>query len=145
MRKMKKFVSLALAGVMLLGTLAACGGNSDTPGTPDGEPNTNTEQTEFNVISGISALSSGYKDNPVLNQMMDNVGIKINWETMSDSLGEQVNLRLQGGKDSLPDAVQAVGWSNYDLNRYGGTSFIDLTPYVTDPEVMPNLSAILEK
>ncbi|MDE6591366.1 MAG: extracellular solute-binding protein, partial [Oscillospiraceae bacterium] len=141
---MKKFASLALAGTLLLGTLAGCGGgNSDTPG--GGEANTNTEQTEFNVISGISALSSGYNDNPVLNQMMENAGVKINWEVMADSLGEQVNLRLQGGESSLPDAVQAVGWSNYDLNRYGGTTFIDLTPYVTDPEVMPNLSAILEK
>ena len=143
MRKMKKFVSLALAGTLLLGTLAACGGGGDAGN--NGEPNTDTSQTEFNVISGISALSSGYDDNPVLNAMMENAGIKINWEVMSDSLGEQVNLRLQGGKDSLPDAVQAVGWGNYDLNRYGGGTFIDLTPYVTDPEVMPNLSAILEK
>ena len=143
MRKMKKLVSLALAGSLLLGTLAACGGDN-TPGN-NGEPNTDTSQTEFNVISGISALSSGYDDNPVLNAMMENAGIKINWEVMSDSLGEQVNLRLQGGKDSLPDAVQAVGWGNFDLNRYGGGTFIDLTPYVTDPEVMPNLSAILEK
>ena len=144
MRKMKKFASLALAGTLLLGTLAGCGGGGgENPG--GGEANTNTEQTEFNVISGISALSSGYNDNPVLNQMMENAGVKINWEVMADSLGEQVNLRLQGGESSLPDAVQAVGWSNYDLNRYGGTTFIDLTPYVTDPEVMPNLSAILEK
>ena len=145
MRNMKKIVSLALAGVMTLGLLAGCGGdNANNPGG-SGEANNNTEQTEFKVISGISALSSGYDDNPVLNQMMENAGIKIQWEVMSDSLGEQVNLRLQGGADSLPDAVQAVGWSNYDLNRYGGGTFIDLTPYVTDPEVMPNLAAILEK
>ena len=142
MRKMKKIASLALAGAMTLGLLAGCGNTGSTPG---GEENTDTTQTEFHVVSGISALSSGYDDNPVLNQMMENAGIKINWETMSDSLGEQVNLRLQGGTDSLPDAVQAVGWSNYDLNRYGGGTFIDLAPYVTDPEVMPNLSAILEK
>ena len=28
--------------------------------------------------------------------------VGLDWEVMSDSLGEQVNLRLQGGKDSLP-------------------------------------------
>lgn len=144
MRNMKKIASLALSGVLTLGLLAGCGGN-DQGGGSGGETNNNTEQTEFKVISGISALSSGYDDNPVLNQMMDNAGIKIQWEVMSDSLSEQVNLRLQGGADSLPDAVQAVGWSNYDLNRYGGGTFIDLTPYVTDPNVMPNLAAILEK
>mgnify|MGYP001060993952 CR=1 FL=1 len=145
---MKKVLSLALAAVMLLAVLAvlaACGG-SDGPAASSGEPNTSTDQTEFHVISGISALSSGYDDNPVLNAMMENAGIKITWETMSDSLGEQVNIRLQAGGDNLPDAVQAVGWSNYDLGRYGrGGTFIDLTPYVTDPEIMPNLSAILEK
>ena len=142
---MKKVLSLVLASVMLLAALTACG-ESSGPAANSGEPNTSTEQTEFNVISGISALSSGYDDNPVLNAMMENAGIKITWETMSDSLGEQVNIRLQAGGDNLPDAVQAVGWSNYDLGRYGrGGTFIDLTPYVTDPEIMPNLSAILEK
>ncbi len=115
---MKKVLSLALAAVMLLAVLAACGGN-DGPAASSGEPNTSTDQTEFHVISGISALSSGYDDNPVLNAMMENAGIKITWETMSDSLGEQVNIRLQAGGDNLPDAVQAVGWSNYDLGRYG--------------------------
>ena len=140
---MKKLLSLALAAVMLLALLTACGGGNNGPAN-SGEPNTNTDQTEFNIISGISALSGGYDDNPVLNAMMENVGIKINWETMSDSLGEQVNIRLTGGE--LPDAVQAVGWSNYDLGRYGrGGTFIDLTPYVNDASIMPNLSAILEK
>ena len=143
MRKsLKKVLSLGLAAGSLAGLLAGCGGGGGNVNS--GEPITNTEQTEFNVISGISALSSGYDDNPVLNQMMENAGIKINWETMSDSLGEQVNIRLTGGE--LPDAVQAVGWSNYDLGRYGrGGTFIDLTPYVTDASIMPNLSAILEK
>ena len=142
---MKKFLSFLLASVMVLALLTACGGDSGNNSTEPGAANTNTDQTEFNVISGISALSGGYDDNPVLNAMMENAGIKINWETMADSLGEQVNIRLQAGSD-LPDAVQAVGWSNYDLGRYGrGGTFIDLTPYVTDPEIMPNLAAILEK
>ena len=138
---MKKFVSFLLAAVMLLTLLTACGDKSAA--TP-GEANTDVSQTEFHVVSGISALSSGYDDNPVLNQMMENAGVKIDWETMSDSLGEQVGIRITGG--DLPDAFQAVGFSNYDLARYGrGGTFIDLTPYVTDPEIMPNLSAILEK
>ena len=140
---MKKFLSFLLASVMVLALLTACGGGNTNSSTEPGVANTDTSQTEFHVISGISALSGGYDDNPVLNAMMDNAGIKINWETMSDSLGEQVNIRLSGG--DFPDAVQAVGWSNYDLGRYGrGGTFIDLTPYITDPEIMPNLSAILE-
>ncbi len=141
-KHLKQLVCAALAALMLVGLLTGCGSKGGAANS--GEPNMSTDQTSFNVISGISALSSGYDDNPVLNEMMQNAGISIAWETMSDSLGEQVNLRLQGG--DLPDAVQAVGWSNYDLGRYGrGGTFIDLTPYVTDHEIMPNLSAILEK
>ncbi|MDE7170731.1 MAG: extracellular solute-binding protein [Oscillospiraceae bacterium] len=113
-------------------------------GSPNnGEVNMNTDQTEFHVVSGISALSSGYEDNPCLNAMMEEAGVKINWEVMSDSLGEQVNIRITGG--DLPDAFQAVGFSNYDLARYGrGGTFLDLTPYIT-PEIMPNLYKILEE
>lgn len=140
---MKKFLSFLLAAAMLLALLTACGGGNNAPAS-SGEPNMDTTQTEFDVLSGISALSGGYDNNPVLNQMQENAGVKINWETMSDSLGEQVGIRITGG--DLPDALQAVGFSNYDLGRYGrGGTFIDLTPYVTDPEIMPNLSAILEK
>ena len=140
---MKKFLSFLLAAAMLLALLTACGGGNNAPAS-SGEPNMDTTQTEFDVLSGISALSGGYDNNPVLNQMQENAGLKINWETMSDSLGEQVGIRITGG--DLPDALQAVGFSNYDLGRYGrGGTFIDLTPYVTDPEIMPNLSAILEK
>ena len=62
---------------------------------------------------------------------------------MSDSLSEQVNIRIAG--NDLPDAFNAVGFSNYDLTNYGqdGT-FIDLTPYINE-EYMPNLSKILDE
>ncbi len=77
------------------------------------------------------------------NQLQENVGIKINWETMSDSLTEQVNIRITGGQ--YPDAFMGVGFSNYDLARYGDDgTFLDLTPYLTE-DIMPNLCAILEE
>ena len=133
---MKKALSLLLAVLMLVSVLAACGGNGD-------ETQPQADQTEFDVISGISALSGGYDSNALLNEMMTNAGIKINWETMSDSLAEQVSIRIAG--EELPDAFQGVGFSNYDLARYGAQgTFIDLTPYI-NAETMPNLTAILEK
>ena len=108
----------------------------------DGTVNQNTEQTDFYIMGGQSALSAGYDDLEVLNALQENVGIHINWETLSDSLSEQVNIRITGGQ--LPDAFQGVGFSNYDLARYGDDgTFLDLTPYLT-PDIMPNLCAILE-
>lgn len=138
----KRIGAFALsAGVAV--SLAGCGGGGNTNQVEPGVANTNTDQTEFNIISRISALSSGYDDNPVLNEMAENAGISITWETMSDSLSEQVNIRIAG--NDLPDAFNAVGFSNYDLTNYGqdGT-FIDLTPYITE-EYMPNLTKILDE
>ena len=139
---MKKIVSGALCAALLAGTLSGCG-LGRVGSVNNGEVNMNTDQTEFHVVGDISALSSGYDDNPVLNEMAEAAGIKIDWEVMSDSLGEQVNIRITGG--DLPDAFQGVGFSNYDLARYGrGGTFLDLTPYIT-PEIMPNLYKILEE
>lgn len=140
---LKRFgAGLALAGIA--GSLAACGGGANTaPQTEPGVANTNTEQTSFDIVSGISALSSGYADNTVLNELAQNAGVDIKWDCMSDSLAEQVSVRIAGGQ--LPDAFMAVGFNNYDITTYGedGT-FIDLTPYLTE-EYMPNLTKILEE
>ena len=142
----KKSLALLLAVLMVLG-MSACGGKeagtqpADTSAaSPKAEQ---SSQTEFDVLGGMSALSVGYDDNEVLNKLMDNVGIHINWETMSDSLAEQVNIRIAG--NDLPDAFQGVGFSNYELFNYGSDgTFIDLTPYINE-NVMPNLTKILEE
>lgn len=134
-----KATAMLLAMGMTATALAACTGG----GSGSDEPNFDTDQTEFSIIGGQSALSPGYDDNEVLKKLLDNAGIKVNWNTMSDSLGEQVNIRISGG--DLPDAFMGVGFSNYDLMTYGDDgTFIDLTPYITE-EYMPNLTKILDE
>ena len=124
----KRVMAVAMAAGMTV-SLAACGGSS-AAGTASGEAastaaNTDTSQTDFDVMSGISALSGGYDDNTVLKSMEDTAGIKIKWETQSDSIGEQVNVRIAGG--DLPDAFQGVGFTNYELTNYGDDgTFINL-------------------
>ncbi len=100
-------------------------------------------QNEFLIVGGMSTLSSGNDSNPVLVELAENTGVDIEWDLMSDSLGEKVGVLIGGNQ--LPDAFIAVGFSQNDINEYGedGT-FIDLTEYIT-PEIMPNLYAILEK
>lgn len=130
---MKKLVIMALTctTIMSLSTAAYA------------EANTDTSQTDFTIMSGISALNKGYDDNQILNELAEEAGISIKWNAQSDSLSEQVNIAIAGG--TLPDAFQGVGFSNYELTNYGedGT-FIDLTPYLTE-EYMPNLVKILEE
>ena len=68
-------------------SMAACGNKAENYYEP-GVTNTDTSQTDFTIMGGISALSPGYEDNEVLNQMQEDAGIKINWNVMSDSLAE---------------------------------------------------------
>ncbi len=131
------------AAVAAASALTGCGSKSNAPVANENGVVESTEQTQFTIIGGQSALSPGYADNQVLNAMQENAGISIEWNTMSDSLAEQVNIRIAGG--DLPDAFMGVGFSNYDLTNYGADgTFINLDPYIT-PDIMPNLSAILEQ
>ena len=130
MKLFSKILCLALC-LCMVASLAACGNSGNKPAADE-------NQTDFYVVGGMSALSAGYDSNIVLNKMQEDAGITIEWDTMSDSLSEQVNIRIAG--EQLPDAFQGVGFNNYDLATYGADGvFIDLTPYIT-PEVMPNLA-----
>ena len=126
---------LVLCCCLMAGVLAACGNNGV-------EKRGDENQTEFLIVGGMSVLSSGNDSNPVLMKLAENVGIDIEWDLLSDSLNERVGLLIGGNQ--LPDAFIACGFNKTDMNEYGedGT-FIDLTPYIT-PEIMPNLSAILD-
>lgn len=136
----KRTVCAALA-VTIMVSITACKNKEE-----DSKKETefgNTDQKEFYILGGMSALSGGYDSNTVLNKMAENAGITIEWETMSESLPEQVNIRIAG--EQYPDAFMGVGFSNYDIYTYGSDGvFIDLTPYITE-EYMPNLSKILKE
>nr|WP_297708476.1 extracellular solute-binding protein [uncultured Butyrivibrio sp.] len=142
-KKMKRVLTVAMATCMAASMLAGCGSQGSAGQKEPAEASDDTSQTSFNVLSGMSALSGGYDENVVLKAMQEKAGVDIKWETMSDSLAEQVNIRIAG--DQLPDAFQGVGFSNYDLSTYGDDgTFIDLTPYINE-EYMPNLSKIIEE
>ena len=150
MKIRNRIMAFGLAAVMSL-SLAACGssGGGDAAEEPAESASAismeeaDTTQTDFEIMGGQSALSPGYDDNEVLNKLMEETGIKIKWNTMSDSLSEQINIHIAGGE--LPDAFMGAGFSNYELTNYGADgTFIDLTPYINE-EIMPNLTKILEE
>ena len=136
----KKLFAAAAAAALLL---TACSGGSSSGANTSDEPNMSTDQTSFKIMGGQSALSPGYKDNEVLNNLQKEAGITIEWNTMSEGLSEQVNIAING--NTMPDAFQGAGFSNYDLANYGADGmFIDLTPYITE-DIMPNLTKILNE
>lgn len=91
----KKIMSGMLAAVFVL-SLTACGSN-EYGNHEKGVANPDTSQTQFAIMGAQSALSPGYNDNVVLNQLQEEAGISIDWTTMSESLAEQVNIRIAGG------------------------------------------------
>ena len=133
---MKRILCMILALAMVF-ALAACGGGGET------EKRGDESQTNFYIVGGMSALSSGNDSNPVLVQLAENAGVEIEWDLMSDSLSEKVGVLIGGNQ--LPDAFIAVGFNQNDIVEYGSDGiFIDLTPYIT-PEIMPNLCKILDE
>ncbi len=132
---LKKTLCFGLSALLAAGCLTGCGGS--------GDKQKDSDQTEFYVMGGMSVLSQGNDSNPVLQRLAENAGVEIEWDLMSDSLGEKVGTLIGG--DQLPDAFIAVNFSMNDINEYGADgTFIDLTEYLT-PEIMPNLCAILEE
>lgn len=133
---MKRILCMILALAMVF-ALAACGGGGEA------EKRGDESQTNFYIVGGMSALSSGNDSNPVLVQLAENAGVEIEWDLMSDSLSEKVGVLIGGNQ--LPDAFIAVGFNQNDIVEYGSDGiFIDLTPYIT-PEIMPNLCKILDE
>ncbi len=130
-KKLSRFTASALVCAGFFSLLVGCKGKNVG------------NQNEFKVLSGMSALSPGYDDNEVLKAMASEAGITVKWETLSDSVAEQVNIRIAGNE--LPDAFQGIGFSNYDLANYGADgTFIDLTPYLSE-KYMPNLAKIIKE
>lgn len=135
-RCLSSLIALSMATTILTG----CGSSEKNPVMEDPF---NTTQTDFDIMGAQSALSPGYDDNKVLNDLQEKAGVSIKWETLSDSVAEQVNIRIAG--DTLPDAFIGVGFSNVDIAEYGSDgTFIDLTPYINE-KYMPNLTKILDE
>ncbi|MCI8542584.1 MAG: sugar ABC transporter substrate-binding protein, partial [Lachnospiraceae bacterium] len=82
----KRLVSCTLAAGLVL-SATACG-DKDYGHHEKGVANPDVTQTEFAIMGGQGALSPGYDNNVVLNQLQEDAGISIDWTTMSESLGE---------------------------------------------------------
>ena len=69
MRKKKKLVACVLTAGLVL-SLMACGKN-EYGNHEKGVANPDTSQTQFAIMGAQSALSPGYVDNVVLNQLQE--------------------------------------------------------------------------
>lgn len=147
----KKLLSLGLAALMAA-SLAACSGGGQTSGTNSGT-NSGTEsggaesqQTNFEIFAGVSALSPDNSEKPIVQQMNEAKGVTIDWNCVSgDTLTERKNLILNAGTSNLPDAFMAAQLTDNEILTCGTNGiFIALEDYINE-ETMPNLWAVLQE
>ena len=143
----KRLIALAAAGALSLGSiasLAGCGGGSG-----------NAETFTWWIPSGDPTYYSDYEDNPVLNYISNNVEFTkadgttghINFEFTTPANTtvaiEDFNNMIQNR--DFEDIMDPTQYSGSIADLYEHDAIIDLTPYVTDPEVMPNLARWYEE
>lgn len=142
----KKIISAALALVMLM-SLAACGGNGGDEQTDNGDLSwLNTdgslpivkEGTEKTLKIAVQMYSdSGEAESQWFYQFVENE-MNINLEVQKISGSEQISLMLADG--DLPDIIIGGGFGTADLMNAGSVEgmFADLAPYITETGT-PNL------
>lgn len=67
-KNLRKALSAALAALALVSALSGCSGGL-VSNVNDGTVNENLEQTEFDIMGGISTLSKGYDNHEVLDAL----------------------------------------------------------------------------
>ena len=109
--KMKKILSLLLAGVMVLGLLAGCGGDTTTsqdPGTGESQGSEESGAPASDVTIQVAALLSAYEESypgmwqEVCDAFTAQTGIKVEL-TVDRNIEDVIGPSMQGG--DYPDVV----------------------------------------
>ena len=109
--KMKKILSLLLAGVMVLGLLAGCGGDTTTsqdPGTGESQGSEESGAPASDVTIQVAALLSAYEESypgmwqEVCDAFTAQTGIKVDL-TVDRNIEDVIGPSMQGG--DYPDVV----------------------------------------
>ena len=109
--KMKKILSLLLAGVMVLGLLAGCGGDTTTsqdPGTGESQGSEESGAPASDVTIQVAALESAYEETypgmwqEICDAFTAQTGIKVEL-TLERNLEDVIGAAMQGGE--YPDVI----------------------------------------
>ena len=161
---MKKFVTLLLAGAMVL-SLAACGGGNDKGGGDRDNSEVDTlvseygyqwadtsapilndkgaQEISFNIYSSKNASALDYNDMKIMQDLYESTNVYVSWENVSESVyGQQKNL-IFGNANDRPDAIYHAGMSAGEIIKYAQRHV--LLPISDYLEYMPNFSKILEE
>ena len=145
----KRFVQI-IALLLVVASLAACGGkadsgnasaNSNEPYTPVSFPL--AEQVTLTALTHAPSFASGeFNDRPIVQRMEESTNVHIDWTVyVDDQFGEKKQLAMT--KKDLPDMVFDAQMSQYDLLRYSKDGTIIAVEDLID-NYMPNLKKVLD-
>ena len=145
--KRSKLIALTLSGVLALSSaaiLAGCGGNS--------KAGADTTFTWY-LTEGEDGYYSDYEDNPVIEYIMENmqfegsdgemkyIAFDFFQPTTTENARSEFNQKYMSGNwEDVIDPTMSRGITD----MYEAGVVADLTPYITDRELMPNLNAYLD-
>ena len=145
--KRSKLIALTLSGVLALSSaaiLAGCGGNS--------KAGADTTFTWY-LTAGEDGYYSDYEDNPVIEYIMENmqfegsdgemkyIAFDFFQPTTTENARSEFNQKYMSGNwEDVIDPTMSRGITD----MYEAGVVADLTPYITDRELMPNLNAYLD-
>ena len=120
----KRFVQI-IALLLVVASLAACGGKADSgnasassnePYAPVSFPL--AEQVTLTALTHAPSFASGeFNDRPIVKRMEESTNVHIDWTVyVDDQFGEKKQLAMT--KKDLPDMVFDAQMSQYDLLRY---------------------------
>ncbi|MDR0299490.1 MAG: extracellular solute-binding protein [Streptococcaceae bacterium] len=151
---MKTRNTVFLMGATLVAALALAGcSNSSTQGGSGGVTSNakDVAKSGFPIVKSplkltMFAPGSGttdYSKMAVLNDYAKKTNVSFTYTTPpSADVATKLNLALASG--DAPDVIYAASLTNAQAIQYGGSTLIDLKPYI-DAGYLPNLKAILEK
>ena len=145
--KRSKLIALTLSGVLAVSSaaiLAGCGGRS--------KAGADTTFTWY-LTAGEDGYYSDYEDNPVIEYIMENmqfegsdgemkyIAFDFFQPTTTENARSEFNQKYMSGNwEDVIDPTMSRGITD----MYEAGVVADLTPYITDRELMPNLNAYLD-
>lgn len=125
---MKRFLALALAGTVMLGTLAGCGSNGGNESSASG--NSDVVEIDFPTSwVGVSTSAEWFQDRLAAFNEEYGDQIKVNIEEIAGDQNYVDKMKVLYSSNSLPDVISTGGYNLIDSMK---DQMVDLTDYMDE-------------
>lgn len=127
---MKRFLALALAGTMMLGTLAGCGSTGGNESSASGDSGSDVVEIDFPTSwVGVSTSAEWFQDRLAAFNEEYGDQIKVNIEEIAGDQNYVDKMKVLYSSNSLPDVISTGGYNLIDSMK---DQMVDLTDYMDE-------------